>query len=163
MNKPEVVMIGLGYIGLPTAALIASNKVYVHGVDINPKVVETINKGQIHIVEPELDTAVASAVSEGYLKAGTTPVEANAYLIVVPTPFKAKNEPDISFVEAATRAVLPLLKKDDLYIIESTSPVGTTEKMMHLIFSKLVFCFFSLVEHEIISRRKKKRVSFIIL
>ena len=81
MNKPEVVMIGLGYIGLPTAALIASNKVYVHGVDINPKVVETINKGQIHIVEPELDTAVASAVSEGYLKAGTTPVEANAYLI----------------------------------------------------------------------------------
>ena len=136
MNKPEVVMIGLGYIGLPTAALIASNKVYVHGVDINPKVVETINKGQIHIVEPELDTAVASAVSEGYLKAGTTPVEANAYLIVVPTPFKAKNEPDISFVEAATRAVLPLLKKDDLYIIESTSPVGTTEKMMHLIFSE---------------------------
>ena len=136
MNKPEVVTIGLGYIGLPTAALIASNKVYVHGVDINPKVVETINKGQIHIVEPELDTAVASAVSEGYLKAGTTPVEANTYLIVVPTPFKAKNEPDISFVEAATRAVLPLLKKDDLYIIESTSPVGTTEKMMHLIFSE---------------------------
>jgi len=136
MNKPEVVMIGLGYIGLPTAALIASNKVYVHGVDINPEVVETINKGEIHIVEPELDTAVASAVSEGYLKAGTTPIEANAYLIVVPTPFKAKNEPDISFVEAATRAVLPLLKKDDLYIIESTSPVGTTEKMMHLIFSE---------------------------
>ena len=136
MNKPEVVMIGLGYIGLPTAALIASNKVYVHGLDINPKVVETINKGQVHIVEPELDTAVASAVSEGYLKAGTTPVEANTYLIVVPTPFKAKNEPDISFVEAATRAVLPLLKKDDLYIIESTSPVGTTEKMMHLILSE---------------------------
>ena len=134
MNKPEVVMIGLGYIGLPTAALIASNKVYVHGVDINPKVVETINKGEIHIVEPELDTAVASAVSEGYLKAGTTPVEANAYLIVVPTPFKAKNEPDISFVEAATRAVLPLLKKDDLYIIESTSPIGTTEKIMGLIY-----------------------------
>ena len=136
MNKPEVVMIGLGYIGLPTAALIASNNVYVHGVDINPNVVETINKGKIHIVEPELDTAVASAVNEGYLKAGATPVEANTYLIVVPTPFKAKNEPDISFVEAATRAVLPLLKKDDLYIIESTSPVGTTEKMMHLIFSE---------------------------
>ncbi|MDA9125395.1 UDP-N-acetyl-D-mannosamine dehydrogenase [Flavobacteriaceae bacterium] len=136
MSKPEVVMIGLGYIGLPTAALIASNKVNVHGVDINPKVVETINKGQTHIVEPELDSAVASAVKDGYLKAGTTPVEAQAYLIVVPTPFKAKNEPDISFVESATRAVLPLLKKDDLYIIESTSPVGTTEKMMHLIFSE---------------------------
>jgi UDP-N-acetyl-D-mannosaminuronic acid dehydrogenase len=134
MNKPEVVMIGLGYIGLPTAALIASNKVNVYGVDINPKVVETINKGQIHIVEPELDTAVASAVKDGYLKAGTTPVEGNTYLIVVPTPFKNKNEPDISFVESATRAVLPLLKKDDLYIIESTSPIGTTEKMMGLIY-----------------------------
>tara|TARA_B110000483_G_scaffold197320_1_gene235952 strand:- start:13139 stop:14350 length:1212 start_codon:yes stop_codon:yes gene_type:complete len=136
MNKPEVVMIGLGYIGLPTAALIASNKVYVHGVDINPKVVKTINRGQIHIVEPDLDTAVANAVGGGYLKAATTPVEARAYLIVVPTPFKAKHEPDISFVEAATRSVLPLLKKDDLYIIESTSPVGTTEKMKQLIFSK---------------------------
>lgn len=129
-------MIGLGYIGLPTAALIAKNKTYVHGVDINPKVVETINAGKIHIVEPELDTAVAEAVANGYLKAATTPVEANTYLIVVPTPFKAKNEPDISFVEAATKAVLPLLKEDDLYIIESTSPVGTTEKMMHLIYSE---------------------------
>ncbi|WP_339631657.1 UDP-N-acetyl-D-mannosamine dehydrogenase [Bizionia echini] len=137
MSKtPSVVMIGLGYIGLPTAALIAKNKTYVHGVDINPKVVETINAGKIHIVEPELDTAVAEAVANGYLKAATTPVEANTYLIVVPTPFKAKNEPDISFVEAATKAVLPLLKEDDLYIIESTSPVGTTEKMMHLIYSE---------------------------
>ncbi|MDO6595874.1 UDP-N-acetyl-D-mannosamine dehydrogenase [Oceanihabitans sp. 2_MG-2023] len=136
MNNPEVVMIGLGYIGLPTAALIAQNKTHVHGVDINPKVVETINAGKIHIVEPELDIAVATAVKEGYLKAATTPVEANTYLIVVPTPFKAKNEPDISFVEAATRAILPLLKQDDLYIIESTSPIGTTEKMMDLIYSE---------------------------
>ncbi|MEQ8219566.1 MAG: UDP-N-acetyl-D-mannosamine dehydrogenase [Arenibacter sp.] len=136
MNKPEVVMIGLGYIGLPTAALIAQNKTHVYGVDINPKVVETINAGRIHIVEPELDTAVANAVKEGYLKAATTPVEANTYLIVVPTPFKSKNEPDTSFVEAATRAVLPLLKEGDLYIIESTSPVGTTEKMMGLIYSQ---------------------------
>jgi UDP-N-acetyl-D-mannosaminuronic acid dehydrogenase len=136
MNKPEVVMIGLGYIGLPTAALIAQNKTAVHGVDINPSVVDTINQGKIHIVEPELDIAVANAVKEGYLKASITPVEANTYLIVVPTPFKAKNEPDISFVEAATRAVLPLLKANDLYIIESTSPVGTTEKMMQLIFEE---------------------------
>ncbi|TYC15645.1 UDP-N-acetyl-D-mannosamine dehydrogenase [Bizionia gelidisalsuginis] len=135
-KRPSVVMIGLGYIGLPTAALIAQNKTYVHGVDINPSVVETINQGKIHIVEPELDTAVAEAVKEGYLRAATTPVEANTYLIVVPTPFKAKNEPDISFVEAATRAVVPLLKKDDLYIIESTSPVGTTEKMMQLIYTE---------------------------
>lgn len=136
MNNPEVVMIGLGYIGLPTAALIAQNKTYVHGVDINPEVVETINQGKIHIVEPELDTAVAEAVKEGFLKAATTPVEANTYLIVVPTPFKGKNEPDISFVEAATKAVLPLLKVGDLYIIESTSPVGTTEKMMQLIYAE---------------------------
>ncbi len=136
MNQPKVVMIGLGYIGLPTAALIAQNKTYVHGVDINPNVVDTINAGKIHIVEPELDKAVANAVKEGYLKASTTPVEANTYLIVVPTPFKAKNEPDISFVEAATKAIIPLLKPNDLYIIESTSPVGTTEKMMELIYSE---------------------------
>ena len=136
MNKPEVVMIGLGYIGLPTAALISQNKTFVHGVDINPKVVETINAGKIHIIEPELDVAVAPAVKEGFLKAATTPVEADTYLIVVPTPFKSKNEPDISFVEAATRAILPLLKKDDLYIIESTSPVGTTERMMNMIYNE---------------------------
>ena len=136
MNKPEVVMIGLGYIGLPTAALIAQNKTYVHGVDINPKVVETINAGKIHIVEPELDKAVANAVKDGFLTASTTPVEGCTYLIVVPTPFKGKNEPDISFVEAATKAILPLLKEGDLYIIESTSPIGTTEKMMELIYNK---------------------------
>ena len=135
MEHPEVVMIGLGYIGLPTAALIASNNVKVHGVDINPKVVETINRGEVHIVEPALDIAVASAVKNGYLKAAITPVEANTYIIVVPTPFKGKNEPDISFVEAATKAVMPLLKDGDLYIIESTSPIGTTEKMMDLIYS----------------------------
>lgn len=135
MTHPEVVMIGLGYIGLPTAALIASNNVKVHGVDINPMVVETINRGDIHIVEPALDIAVASAVKNGYLKAATIPVEANTYIIVVPTPFKGKNEPDISFVEEATKAVIPLLKNGDLYIIESTSPIGTTEKMMDLIDS----------------------------
>ena len=134
MIQPEVVIIGLGYIGLPTAALIASNNVHVHGVDINHKVVDTINRGEIHIIEPELDTAVALAVKDKYLKAATSAVEANNYLIVVPTPFKGKNEPDISFVESATRGVLPLLKAGDLYIIESTSPVGTTEKMMDLIY-----------------------------
>jgi UDP-N-acetyl-D-mannosaminuronic acid dehydrogenase len=134
MNDPEIVMIGLGYIGLPTAALIASNSVYVHGVDINQKVVETINQGKVHIVEPELDYAVANAVKEGYLKASGNPVEASTYIIVVPTPFKAKNEPDISYVEAATRGLLQLFKAGDLYIIESTSPVGTTEKMMSLIY-----------------------------
>ena len=135
-KNPEVVMIGLGYIGLPTAALIAQGGVYVHGVDINPSVVETINAGKIHIVEPSLDLAVAEAVEKGFLKASTKAVEANTYLIVVPTPFKGKNEPDISFVEAATKGILPLLKEGDLYIIESTSPVGTTEKMMRLIYEE---------------------------
>ncbi|MDO6605138.1 UDP-N-acetyl-D-mannosamine dehydrogenase [Arenibacter palladensis] len=136
MNKPEVVMIGLGYIGLPTAALIAEAGTQVHGVDINQKVVDTINRGEIHIVEPSLDTSVSNAVANGFLKAATTPVEANTYLIVVPTPFKDKNEPDISFVQAATTAVLPLLKEGDMYIIESTSPIGTTEKMMHYIYEQ---------------------------
>lgn len=135
-SKPSVVMVGLGYIGLPTAALIAQNKTFVHGVDINPKVVETINQGKIHIVEPELDVAVATAVKEGFLKAATHPVVAETYLIVVPTPFKGRNVPDISFVEAATKSVLPLLKENDLYIIESTSPIGTTEKMMTLIYTE---------------------------
>jgi UDP-N-acetyl-D-mannosaminuronic acid dehydrogenase len=134
--QPEVVMIGLGYIGLPTAALIARSGVQVHGVDINPSVVETINAGKIHIVEPSLDIAVAEAVEKGFLKASIKAVEANNYLIVVPTPFKGKNEPDISFIEAATRGILPLLKEGDLYIIESTSPVGTTEKMMRLIYEE---------------------------
>ena len=132
--KPEVVMVGLGYIGLPTAALIAQNKTAVHGVDINPNVVNTINEGKIHIVEPDLGSAVSQAVSDGYLIADTKPISAKTYLIVVPTPFKAKNEPDISFVEAATKSIIPLLKEDDLYIIESTSPIGTTVKMVNLIY-----------------------------
>ena len=136
MSIQKVVTVGLGYIGLPTSALIANNKIHVHGVDVNQKVVDTINAGKIHIVEPSLDEAVAKAVSNGFLKADTKPVEADVYLIVVPTPFKAKNEPDISFVQAATKAILPLLKEGDLYIIESTSPIGTTEKMMNYIFSE---------------------------
>ncbi|MFA7448006.1 MAG: UDP-N-acetyl-D-mannosamine dehydrogenase [Weeksellaceae bacterium] len=134
--NPEVVTIGLGYIGLPTSALIAQNKIKVLGVDINASVVETINQGKIHIVEPGLDTAVSEAVNQGYFKASISAEIANVYLIVVPTPFKGDHEPDISFVQSATEKILPLLKVDDLYIIESTSPVGTTEKMQELIFSK---------------------------
>ena len=132
--KPEVVIIGLGYIGLPTSALIASNGTNVLGVDINQFVVDTINQGKIHIVEPDLDKIVSLAVSKGNLKATIKASSAEVYLIVVPTPFKGNNEPDISFVEAATESVIPLLKEGDLFIIESTSPVGTTEKMMDLIF-----------------------------
>jgi len=136
MFKPKVVTVGMGYIGLPTSALIAQNEVPVLGVDINPKVVDIINDGRIHIVEPELDEIVHKAVTNGYLRASLKPSAADVYLIVVPTPFKAKNEPDISFVEAGTRSILPLLKEGDLYIIESTSPVGTTEKMANFIFSE---------------------------
>lgn len=136
MSQPKVVTIGLGYIGLPTSALIANNNISVHGVDINQKVVDTINAGKIHIVEPSLDVAVSKAVQQGFLKADVKPVVADTYLIVVPTPFKAKNEPDISFVQAATKSILPLLKEGDLYIIESTSPIGTTEKMLHYIYTE---------------------------
>ncbi|HOO84788.1 MAG TPA: UDP-N-acetyl-D-mannosamine dehydrogenase [Prolixibacteraceae bacterium] len=130
----KICFIGLGYIGLPTAAVVAGTKQLVHGVDINPKVVETINKGEIHIIEPGLGDLVKQVVADKYLQAATEPIESDVYLIVVPTPFKGNHEPDISFVEAATRKVLPLLKKGDLYIIESTSPIGTTEKMAELIY-----------------------------
>lgn len=132
----KVTTIGLGYIGLPTSALIAQNKIQVCGVDVNPEVVKTINKGEIHIVEPDLDKAVASSVKGKFLKAYTEPQEAEVYLVVVPTPFKGNHEPDISYVEAATNGIIPLLKEDDLYIIESTSPVGTTEKMAKLIYNQ---------------------------
>ncbi len=136
MNKPDVVMMGLGYIGLPTAALIAQKKEKVYGVDVNSKVVNTVNRGKVHIVEPELATAVASAVKNGYLEAALKPVAADVYLIVVPTPFNKQKEPDISFVEAATKEIIPLLKAGDLFIIESTSPIGTTEKMTQLIYNE---------------------------
>lgn len=134
--QAQVVTVGLGYIGLPTSALIANSGIAVHGVDISQHVVNTINVGKIHIVEPELDKAVAKAVEKGFLKADTKPVPADTYLIVVPTPFKGDHQPDISYVQAATEGIIPLLKEGDLYIIESTSPVGTTEKMMDLIFTR---------------------------
>jgi len=133
--NPEVVTIGLGYIGLPTSALIASHGTNVLGVDINQKVVDIINQGKIHIVEPDLDKIVSEAVLKGNLKAATKASTAEVYLIVVPTPFKGNHEPDISFVEAATKSIIPLLKKGDLYIIESTSPIGATEKMQKLIYA----------------------------
>jgi len=133
--NPEVVTIGLGYIGLPTSALIASHGTNVLGVDINQNVVDTINQGKIHIVEPDLANIVSKAVSNGFFRASTKPTSADVYLIVVPTPFKGNHEPDISFVEAATKGIISLLKKGDLYIIESTSPIGTTDKMQKLIFA----------------------------
>lgn len=128
--------IGLGYIGLPTAIVAADNGIEVTGVDINPHVVETVNKGKIHIVEPGLEELCSRVIGKGALKAQTNPAESDVYLIVVPTPFTGNHQPDISYVEAATRSVIPYLKAGDLYIIESTSPVGTTEKMATLIFSE---------------------------
>lgn len=124
-----IAMIGLGYIGLPTAAMFASRKKSVIGIDINQRAVDTINSGQTHIIEPELDMIVSAAVNQGYLKATTTPQPADAFLIAVPTPFRGDHEPDISYVEAAARSIAPVLKKGDLVILESTSPVGTTEKL----------------------------------
>src|SRR5690554_5507393 len=136
MKLKGVSTVGLGYIGLPTSALIASRGIPVAGMDVNAKVVETINKGEIHIVEPDLQVYVAEAVKKGLLKASEEVQPADVYLIVVPTPFLSNHEPDISFVQAATRNVLPLLKEGDLFIIESTSPVGTTEKMAALIYQE---------------------------
>ena len=127
---------GLGYIGLPTAIISSQHGINVCGVDINPKVVEKTNRGELHIVEPGLQDLLKKAVDSKSLVASTTPFESDVYLIVVPTPFKAKHEPDISYVESATKAVIPLLKEGDLFIIESTSPVGTTEKMAELIFAE---------------------------
>ncbi|HEY9032258.1 MAG TPA: UDP-N-acetyl-D-mannosamine dehydrogenase [Kangiella sp.] len=129
MSFKTVSVIGLGYIGLPTAAMFASRKVNVIGVDVGQHVVDTINDGKIHIVEPELDMIVHATVSEGYLKATTTPQNADAYLIAVPTPFKGDHEPDLSYIESASKAIAPVLKKGDLVILESTSPVGATEQM----------------------------------
>ena len=127
---------GLGYIGLPTAIIAAKYGVEVLGVDVNAEVVATTNAGKLHIVEEGLESLLQEVIASGSFKAYTTPQEADAYFIVVPTPFKGDHEPDISFVEAATRMVLPLLKEGDLYVIESTSPIGTTEKMAELIFSE---------------------------
>lgn len=127
---------GLGYIGLPTAIISSQHGINVCGVDINPKVVEKTNRGELHIVEPGLQDLLKKAVGSKSLVASTTPVESDVYLIVVPTPFKEKHEPDISYVESATKTVIPFLKEGDLFIIESTSPVGTTEKMAELIFAE---------------------------
>ena len=127
---------GLGYIGLPTAIISSQHGINVCGVDINPKVVEKTNRGELHIVEPGLQDLLKKAVGSKSLVASTTPFESDVYLIVVPTPFKAKHEPDISYVESATKTVIPFLKEGDLFIIETTSPVGTTEKMAELIFAE---------------------------
>jgi UDP-N-acetyl-D-mannosaminuronic acid dehydrogenase len=135
MNQPfeTISIVGLGYIGLPTAAVFASRKIKVIGVDVNQHAVDTINRGQIHIVEPDLDMVVHAAVTEGYLRATTQAEPADAFLIAVPTPFKdgpsGKHHPDMDYIESAAKSIAPVLKKGDLVILESTSPVGATEQM----------------------------------
>lgn len=122
-------VVGLGYIGLPSAAVFASRGVNVVGVDINQRTVDVINSGGIHIVEPDLDVIVHATVTGKRLRAVTTPEPADAFLIAVPTPFKNDHEPDLSFIESACKAIALVLKKNDLVILESTSPVGATEKV----------------------------------
>ena len=133
MSFDTISVVGLGYIGLPTAAMFASRKKRVIGLDVNQNAVDTINRGEIHIVEPELDILVRAAVTEGYLRATTMPEAADAFLISVPTPFKKKSgeipEPDLSYIRAAATAIAPVLKKGNLVILESTSPVGATEQL----------------------------------
>ena len=138
MSFNTISVVGLGYIGLPTAAMFASRKKKVIGVDVNQRAVDTINRGEIHIVEPDLDMIVHAAVTEGYLKAVLKPEPADAFLIAVPTPFKKSlnqengsdiPEPDLSYIQKASEAIAPVLKKGDLVILESTSPVGATEHM----------------------------------
>ncbi|MGE6450715.1 UDP-N-acetyl-D-mannosamine dehydrogenase [Pseudoalteromonas tetraodonis] len=135
MSFNTISVVGLGYIGLPTAAMFASHKKSVIGVDVNQYAVDTINRGEIHIVEPDLDMIVHTAVTEGYLKAVTKPEPADAFLIAVPTPFKNNDseipEPDLSYIKKASEAIAPVLKRGDLVILESTSPVGATEQMAY--------------------------------
>jgi UDP-N-acetyl-D-mannosaminuronic acid dehydrogenase len=129
MEFETISVVGLGYIGLPTAAAFAARRKQVIGVDVNQHTVDTINKGAIHIVEPELDMLVHAAVTQGYLRATTVPEPADAFLIAVPTPFLEGFKPDLSYIESASRAIAPVLKRGDLVVLESTSPVGATEKM----------------------------------
>lgn len=129
MSFQRISVIGLGYIGLPTAAAFAARRKEVIGVDVNQKTVDIINRGEIHIIEPELDMVVHAAVTEGYLRATIVPEPADAFLIAVPTPFKENHQPDLNYIRSASLAIAPVLQKGNLVILESTSPVGATEQM----------------------------------
>lgn len=128
-NFKHICVIGLGYIGLPTAATFAAHGVKVTGVDVNPHAVDMINQGKVHIVEPDLDALVRDVVARQKLSAQLTPVAADAYIVAVPTPFKENYEPDLKYIEAAAKAIAPHLSQGNLVILESTSPVGATEQM----------------------------------
>lgn len=129
MQIKKICVMGLGYIGLPTAALLANKGYEVHGVDVVQSTVDTINDGKIHIVEPDLDTFVHAAVNSGHLKASTKPAVADVFVVAVPTPFHDGFVPNIDYIESATRAIAPFVKAGNIVILESTSPVGTTDNM----------------------------------
>ena len=129
MNVEKICVMGLGYIGLPTASLLANRGYYVHGVDVVQETVDTINAGKIHIVEPDLDTFVQSAVNSGKLKADIKPAEADVFIIAVPTPFKDNHVPNVDYIVSATKSIAPYVKSNNIVILESTSPVGTTDLM----------------------------------
>lgn len=129
LNVGRLCVVGLGYIGLPTAAVFAENGVEVLGVDVNPNAVDSINKGRPHISEPELDVLLRKVVNAGALRASLTPEAADAFIIAVPTPFKDGYEPDLSYIEAAAKAIAPVLAAGNLVILESTSPIGATEQL----------------------------------
>lgn len=135
-TKQKICVIGLGYIGLPTASLLGTKGFQVYGVDVTPSVVDTINQGCIHIVEPDLDILVKSAVGSGNLRAGLEPEEADVFILAVPTPFKDGHQPDLSYVEEATRRIAPYVKPGNLIILESTSPVGTTDDVVAKILTE---------------------------
>ena len=135
MNE-KVCVVGLGYIGLPTASLLATKGFQVYGIDVNESAVEMINSGKVHIYEPDLDIMVKAAVQSGNLKAGIVPETSDIFILAVPTPFKDDHKPDLTYVEQATKTIAPYIKPGDLVILESTSPVGTTEKVTEWILEE---------------------------
>jgi len=144
----DLCVLGLGYIGLPTASIFATKGKRVLGVDVSPTVVETINSGKIHIQEPDLDVLVRAAVQSGNLRAATVPAPAAVFILAVPTPFHVQPDgsrlPDLSYVEAATRSLAPHVRTGNLVILESTSPVGTTEKVKAWLEAELARCGLAL-------------------
>lgn len=135
LNK-KVCIVGLGYIGLPTAAVLADKGFLVHGVDVNEKAVNLINNGEVHIYEPDLERVVKKVVTAGNLSADIEPIKADVYILAVPTPFKENHKPDLAYVESATRSIIPYIEPGNLIILESTSPIGTTEKIVEFILNE---------------------------
>tara|TARA_Y100001936_G_scaffold222585_1_gene238612 strand:+ start:569 stop:1759 length:1191 start_codon:yes stop_codon:yes gene_type:complete len=133
MDKKKISVIGLGYIGLPTAALLANKGFHVEGIDIDQSIVDTVNSGKIHIVEPNLENYVKKAVKEKCLHASLTPSESDIFIIAVPTPFHEGYTPNIDYIISATKMIAPFIKKNNIVILESTSPVGTTEKIEQIL------------------------------